>query len=203
MTTTLVIARHGNTFDPGDVIRRVGAHTDLPLSESGRQQAANLGKTLAAHKLIPDIVFAAPLLRTKQTAELALAAVSCSAALQLQPQLTEIDYGPDEGKPETDVIARLGEKALRDWEEKHIVPNGWRIDPAALENMWEALAMRIRTDYADKTVLCVTSNGIARFALNLAADSAEQNTPKLATSAYGVLKSVANGWRIESWNVRP
>ena len=43
--TTLIIARHGNTFDKGDIPTRVGARTDLPLVEKGRAQA----KALVAH----------------------------------------------------------------------------------------------------------------------------------------------------------
>ena len=31
----VIICRHGNTFDKGDLVRRVGARTDLALSKSG------------------------------------------------------------------------------------------------------------------------------------------------------------------------
>ena len=34
--TRLVVARHGNTFGPKDVVTRVGGRTDLPLVASGR-----------------------------------------------------------------------------------------------------------------------------------------------------------------------
>lgn len=203
MTTRLVVARHGNTFDSGDVVRRVGGRTDLPLSSSGRQQAERLGRHFAEHSLVPTAVFAAPLLRTRQTAELALAAMPCTIAIQPAPQLTEIDYGPDEGMPETAVVVRLGEQALRDWEEKQIVPDGWRVDPAALRKMWAELASRVQEEYCGKTVLCVTSNGIARFALSLAPPSGAKHTGKLATGAYGVFENSGTCWRVASWNVRP
>ncbi len=49
----LIILRHGNTFDTGDIPTRVGAHTDLSLSVSGRMQA----DALAAH--FRDTVFRA------------------------------------------------------------------------------------------------------------------------------------------------
>src|SRR5258706_236449 len=45
MTIKLLIARHGNTFGPGDIVTRVGT-TDLPLVESGLQQGRNLGTYL-------------------------------------------------------------------------------------------------------------------------------------------------------------
>ena len=37
--TRLIIARHGNTFDAGDIPTRVGRRTDLPLVASGEAQA--------------------------------------------------------------------------------------------------------------------------------------------------------------------
>ncbi|MEL6754250.1 MAG: histidine phosphatase family protein, partial [Pseudomonadota bacterium] len=40
---TLYIVRHGNTFDTGDTVLRVGGRTDLPLSTSGEMQATALG----------------------------------------------------------------------------------------------------------------------------------------------------------------
>ena len=52
---TLVIARHGNTFESGETPRRVGARTDLPLTEKGRQQAQAIGHYLKEHDLIPDV----------------------------------------------------------------------------------------------------------------------------------------------------
>ena len=33
--TKLVVVRHGNTFNSGDVILRVGSATDIPLTETG------------------------------------------------------------------------------------------------------------------------------------------------------------------------
>ena len=38
----IYIVRHGNTFDKGDVVTRVGARTDLGLSSSGQTQAEAL-----------------------------------------------------------------------------------------------------------------------------------------------------------------
>ena len=71
MTTRLIIARHGNTFKPGETPTRVGARTDLPLVEEARGRA--IGRYLKNHDLIPDIVFSGPLKRQMQTAELAVA----------------------------------------------------------------------------------------------------------------------------------
>ena len=57
MTTKLIIARHGNTFDKGDVCVRCGLHTDLPLSVSGNAQAVLMGKFFKLKNINPDVVF--------------------------------------------------------------------------------------------------------------------------------------------------
>ena len=75
LMTDIYIVRHGNTFDKGDVVTRVGARTDLPLSSSGRAQA----EKLAAHfrEVAPQgfsAAYCSPLQRTRQTAETILGA---------------------------------------------------------------------------------------------------------------------------------
>ena len=76
MTTRIIIARHGNTFNKGDIITRVGARTDLPLTETER--ATNVGRYLKDRNLIPAKAFAAPLKRTVETAKLAIEAMGCT-----------------------------------------------------------------------------------------------------------------------------
>ena len=71
MTTRLIIARHGNTFTKDQTPTRVGGRTDLPLVESERGR--NIGKYLKLKDMLPDVVFAAPLKRTMETARLAVA----------------------------------------------------------------------------------------------------------------------------------
>ena len=48
--------------------------------------------------------------------------------------------------------------------------------------------------------LVVTSNGIARFALNAA--NAQRSDAKLATAAWGVIVVEAGEARLEAWNLR-
>lgn len=108
MTTRIIIARHGNNFTKEQTPLRVGARTDLPLVETER--GTNIGKYLKMRTLIPAVVFAAPLKRTTETARLAIAALDKDIPLVADSRFTEIDYGPDEGKPETEVVAREGRK---------------------------------------------------------------------------------------------
>lgn len=201
--TTFYICRHGNTFDSGDTVTRVGARTDLSLSSSGTAQA----QALANH--FEDISFAAafasPLLRTRETASAILAKHYQAPPLLIAPFLTEIDYGPDENKPETDVEERLGTEALRAWDADAIPPDGWLIDPPALISAWAEFFFRSAKARAqDQNILVVTSNGIARFILDVA-DRVSTDVPrKLKTGAYGkVTVTRERKIEIEAWNVRP
>ncbi len=202
--TRLIIARHGNTFGPGETPRRVGARTDIPLVESGMAQAMALGLHLQASNLIPDIVFTSQLRRTKETAGYALEAMDVHIASEPLAIFNELDYGPDENKPEPDVVARLGEQALKDWDEKAVVPPDWNIDPDMIIRSWIDFATAMRTQHPDKTILVVTSNGTARFAPHILADAEEFPFPlKLATGAYGLLQTDGDGWKAICWNERP
>ena len=104
--TRLVIARHGNTFAPGDIVTRVGGRTDLPLVASGRAQGEALGRHFAALGISFAAAFCSPLARTRQSAELILAQTGNDIEPASEAFLTEIDYGPDENRPEDEVRAR-------------------------------------------------------------------------------------------------
>lgn len=203
MTTTLVIARHGNTFAPNEIPTRVGARTDLPLSSSGEEQALRLGYALKGNNLIPAHVYTSQLRRTIDTARLACVSMACAAENETTDFLNEIDYGPDENKPDVDVHARIGHEALERWDAEGVMPDGWSPSPEIIIQGWKNFLQKIDTKFSGKTVLAVTSNGIARFARNCAVNG--QDFPlKLGTGMYGVLKKDADGqWRMQEWNVRP
>jgi broad specificity phosphatase PhoE len=197
----VVIARHGNTFDAGDIVLRCGARTDLSLSNSGRRQAQALGQALAKDYADGfDEICVSTLQRTQQTAALALASMGLSNAVTVEGFLDEIDYGPDEGLPETDVVARLGQAAITAWDEQAIVPAGWQCDPPAINMAWGRFLDNVMRRNKQR-VLVITSNGIARFALQHARDFEGQL--KLSTGAYGVLQRQHDHWRVGAWNVRP
>ena len=93
MTALCVIARHGNTFAPGEPARRIGAGTDLPLVESGRAQAVRLGEHFRAQGWRFDRVFASPLQRTRESAALILSAMDHRSPIETRDWLAEIDHG--------------------------------------------------------------------------------------------------------------
>lgn len=201
MTTTLIIARHGNTFNPDQTPTRVGARTDIPLVESGEDQALRLGHHLKSEKLIPDFIFTSNLRRTIDTARLACVAMTCTAPSAPLSFLNEIDYGDDENKAEPDVIATHGEEEMRQWDDLGQMPKGWLPRPDEITENWFKFMTQCEEDYSDKTILAVTSNGIARFALMLT-ENGHEFPMKLSTGAYGILKFDKN-WLVTGWNIRP
>lgn len=204
--TTLIIARHGNTFEPGETPTRVGARTDLPLVEKGIEQAKAIGRYLRENRLIPDTVYTSTLKRTIETAQIAIAESGVSNPIFPLEIFNEIDYGPDENKPEAEVVARIGQKALEDWDAHGIVPDGWVVDPQEIIERWAAFASQICAFDDNETVLVVTSNGIARFAPYLTGDFegfCAEHSIKLSTGSLGVLKHENGAWWCESWNIKP
>ena len=197
----LFVVRHGNTFDAGDVVTRVGGRTDLPLSTSGKVQA----EKLAAH--FADTPFtaalASPLERTRATARAILGTRTDAPALLIRSFLREIDYGPDENQPEEVVLARLGEAALSAWDTDGTPPQGWIVDPAAIRAGWSDLLKDVGALPADANVLVVTSNGIARFLPDVVDAVPEGLDRKLKTGAWGEVAITRQSARILAWNLRP
>ena len=200
MTARFTIVRHGNTFAPGEPPRRVGLRTDIPLVESGREQALALGRAFADRRI--DLVLTSPLLRTRETAELIAGSLARRPPVEAADWLAEVDHGPDENQPEAAVLARIGEDALTAWEKEAIVPPGWEIDVPARLAAWQRL-------YKEQTgdILLVTSNGAARFALLADPDLRRQAEAlpslKLRTGAWGRVVAAEGPLRLDAWDRRP
>ncbi len=107
MPVNLWLIRHGETE-----WSLSGAHTgrtDLPLTAEGERQAEALRPRLAGHQFA--LVLTSPLQRARRTCELA----GLGAAAQLEPNLTEWDYGAYEGKSSEEIHrTRPGWSLFRD-----------------------------------------------------------------------------------------
>lgn len=207
MTVKLFIVRHGNTFESGEIPVRVGCRTDIDLATSGRLQAESLGQYFKQQHIQLHAVFSSQLRRCYQTAEIMLESMGLAVTIKQMSQFDEIDYGVDEGKTEQQVVARIGEQALEQWNKAAIVPPGWLVDPEKIINHWHKFADGIAQQYHDEAVVVVTSNGIARFAPYILEDvtAITKKYPlKVATGSVSSLIHVgAHTWVLDSWNVRP
>lgn len=200
--TILMIARHGNTFDKGETPRRVGCHTDLPLSTSGIKQAKLLGQFCQENNYLPDNIYASELIRTKQTALYAFP----DMPIKTLPLFNEIDYGPDENKTEPEVIARISQDAIDLWNQKAIVPTGWQVDPSATIQGWHDFSNQLLAKRKNITTLVVTSNGVARFSPYITGDFEQfsKNYPiKISTGALCIFHHDGYSWKVVSWNLIP
>lgn len=200
--TRIVICRHGNTFDKGDVVARVGARTDMHLSNSGRAQAKALAAYFSPENSNYDfkLAFCSPLIRTHQTGDFILNSKHTATKLKMLSFLTEIDYGVDENKPEKDVVERLGHRAIELWDKKAIPPKGWKVDPPSLIQSWKEFLTKHESYNGD--ILVVTSNGIARFVLDAVDEIAIDAPRKLRTAAYGVVEIKNSYSKLTAWDVR-
>lgn len=201
----LILARHGNTFGPGDKVVWVGARSDLPLVEKGLAQAEAVAAALVRAGLVPSRIYAGPLMRTRQTAEIVAGALGLgSEAVVISEELREIDYGLWEGRSNDEIRAAAGEAAIDGWQQQSIWPDGfgWRPGEADVLDRWQRLMERIATDTpADARVLVVSSNGVYRLvakALGLAPAAA-----KMATGALARLEIAGGDTRVLDWNVAP
>lgn len=201
--TTLLIARHGNTFSEGEAPTRIGARTDLPLVETGRSQARKLGLYLREKDLVPHLILTSQLKRTKEMAEIIKDELGLAVETHPLAIFNEIDYGPDENKSEDDVIARLGQDALQKWDKDAVVPEGWLADPQEITRNWVNFANELEVG---TTTLVITSNGIARFAPHITGDFtafALNQSIKLSTGALCILERDSKDWVIKNWNIHP
>jgi len=97
--TELWLIRHGETEWSAD--GRHTSRTDIPLTEHGRQRAAELGKFLAGTKFCA--VLRSPMLRARQTCEIA----GFGGVAIVDDGLCEWDYGIYEGRTSKDIQAEI------------------------------------------------------------------------------------------------
>jgi broad specificity phosphatase PhoE len=100
-TTVLMTVRHGLTELNRD--RRVGGHTDAPLIEEGRAQAAEARERFAGTAY--DVVISSPLSRARETATIVTGLPA--AALLIDEECVERSFGQMEGLHPHEVTERF------------------------------------------------------------------------------------------------
>jgi broad specificity phosphatase PhoE len=123
--TTLLLVRHGET--DWNAEGRLQGHTDTPLNDYGRRQAARLAEELAGDGI--DAVYSSDLSRARETAE--IVAAHLGLPVVIEPGLREKNWGSWEGLTpmERDATAYVGEstedhrdrtlRTLREIAERH------------------------------------------------------------------------------------
>jgi broad specificity phosphatase PhoE len=201
----LILARHGNTFEAGEMPVWVGAREDLPLTQAGEDQSRAIGAALNAAGIRPSRIIAGPLKRTREGAALAAQACGFAGAVEIDERLKEIDYGVWGGRSDADIAAQWGDSAIEAWRERSVVPDGagWSPDPAVIEANARAVLDEIMQGPAGG-VLLISSNGILRYFHRLiAGPRARLEEAKVKTGHMGAARLVSGTWRLDVWNLTP
>jgi broad specificity phosphatase PhoE len=155
--TEILLTRHGETDWNRD--GRFQGHADPPLNDRGREQAAQLGKTLADESLAA--VYSSPLQRAHETAE--LVAEPHGLAVLPVDGLREVDVGSWEALTRDEVEHRYPEQ-FRRWLDYQ---QGWT-DGETYEQMGArviAALQELSERHDGQRILAVTHGGPIRAAL--------------------------------------
>lgn len=157
----IILARHGETA--WNVEGRYQGQTfDIPLSETGRAQAQALAGRLNAQPIHRCV--ASPLLRARQTAEIALG--ERDVALTVDPDLMEISHGNWEGRLATEIAVEFAEvqKAWRETPQEVRLPGGESLLDAQ-QRGWRAFEKACEGLEDEETLLMVSHDGVNRVIL--------------------------------------
>jgi probable phosphoglycerate mutase len=191
MSTTLLLARHGQTIWHAE--NRYCGVSDVPLTDTGRAQAEALGRWAAAHPV--DAIWTSPLSRAVATAEPACRALGLTP--HREPGLRECDFGVVEGRT-------LAEFAAEDPK----AAEAFRADPAAhpfpgAEDPLEAAGRgadalrRIAAAHPGERVLVVAHNTLFRLVLctllSIPAGEYRRVFPRLRNAAISELRVNTDG----------
>lgn len=204
----LVLVRHGNTFGPGDRVVWVGRGEDLPLVDSGRDQARALRGALEAAGWAPSAAVSGELVR--QTEHLAIA-TGGRPEPRRDARLDEVDYGAWGGLATEEIEARFGPEGVAAWNERSEVPAGagWPEGRAELEARVRSFAADVAAGMYGPRVLACSSNGLLRWFLGLAPGALEEavagGTHKVRTGHRGrlVFDPGTGRWSLVEWNRGP
>lgn len=166
----MIFIRHGETSYNAE--GRLQGQRDIPLAPKGREQATRVGERLLqrfANEIEAldraEAFYCSPLTRTRQTLELARAAMRLAPdAYRLDPVLQELTFGSWEGLtwPEVEALDPDGARARE--------RDKWNFTPPAGES-YAALAERVRPWLAARRGDCFVAShgGVARAFLYLLA----------------------------------
>jgi len=144
----LIVARHGRT--QANAQRLLLGRMDVPLDETGLQQAAAVGDALRGC-VLPVRIVASPLKRTRATAE-AIAAALGGIEITFDDRWLEVDYGQYDGAP----LAEVPHEVWEHWRtDLSFVPPGGESLGAVGKRVREACESLVAAA-AERDVIVVT-----------------------------------------------
>ncbi|WP_420311719.1 histidine phosphatase family protein [Streptomyces sp. YS-B37] len=199
MTTTLLLARHGQTVWHAE--NRYAGISDVALTDTGVAQAEALGRWAATHPV--DAIWTSPLSRAIVTAIPAAQALNLTP--RTEPALRECDFGVVEGRTLAEFEAENPEaaEAFRADPVAHPFPESE--DPTAAAARGTVALRRIATAHPGQRVLIVAHNTLFRLvlcrALGIPLGEYRRVFPRLRNAAVSELRVQEGTFALLSLNV--
>lgn len=158
--TLIYLVRHGETDWNRE--RRIQGSTDIPLNNTGREQASATGRLLSSRPW--DAIITSPLARARETAEI-IASTAGRPQLHTLNEIVERRYGEAEGLTYEEVEERFPHDAD--------VP-GRESRDAVAERVVPAL-VSLAEQYRGKSIVVVSHGGVIRAVLLHAANESQHD----------------------------
>ena len=176
----IALIRHGQT--DWNLALRMQGRSDIPLNDTGREQALVAASALAAEPW--DVVVSSPLLRARETAEIIAAALDVPLGASYD-ELLEQDFGVAEGTLVSELATRWPDRDFAGMEPDEVVgPRGIR----GLE--------RIALDHPGARVLAVAHGTLIRYTLAAITGHETRQYPKLDNASSSMVRFTDASWRV-------
>ena len=193
--TRIIAIRHGETAWNADT--RIQGHTDIPLSDVGRKQAALLGQALSGEPV--TAIYASDLSRAWETAQYVGRALD--VAVTPETALRERCFGEFEGKTFAEIEAQLPEQSQR-WRKRdpHFTPAGGE-SLLTLRERVVAAAARLAADHPGELIAMVGHGGVMDVLYRAATRIGIQapRTWALGNAAINRLLWTPDGFTLVGW----
>ncbi len=205
----LILSRHGNTFKSGETATWVGSRNDLPLVDTGINQANELAKALQDANCLINAIYCASLKRTNEYATIIAKKLKLEYLPIADDRLIELDYGDWSGLTNEQVINRFGKNALDKWTKDGVCPQNshWGESEQQVIERVKSFADEIQVKHKNETVLAVTSNGILRYFVALVpevfAQASQKSSLRVATGNVCIMQNLNGIWQLLCWNQKP
>lgn len=157
---TYYLIRHGQNHDNVNGI--LNGHRDLPLTETGINQAIELGHKIKELNLITDIVLTSPLNRAFVTASIVSSLNNYSTPI-VEPLLIERDFGVMSGQKQTDIEKLCSPDIIKtDTITYFLNPQGSETFPDLI-NRANELLKKIETSYTNKKIILVSHGDFGKM----------------------------------------
>lgn len=183
--TQVGLIRHGIT--DWNVQRRAQGQTDIPLNETGREQAYALANRLKGEEW--DFIYSSDLSRAKETADIVANALGLT--VHTDQRLREMYCGEIEGTSLEDRIAKWGV----DWESLSLGIE----DDESITERGISFASYLIEKYQDKRVLVVSHGALVGITLKQLIPHVDTEE-HLGNTSITRLRHVSGKWECELYN---